>query len=384
MKTTQKPLPHLSPAGLPGKRTCPTPMTKSVGGYGPMAARAPARHGGRHAGPPSRPRRFIRIWLVLLAAALASLTVAYISIMQPSPPISAGDSKAACIYAKLGAPLREVERETGLTYSCIETFSTSAPEWSDWTSPWLIHSGSEYRSWLAEDPIRRQIILTQDLIPASEARNPSWTAQCASGEYNPQAMRLAANLVRAGFGHSVIRLGIEMNGTWKIDKLGTTVSQWHQWGRCFAQEVQAMRQVSGSHFLFDWDVNANYRNIPLADFYPGDAYVDIIGIDAYDASGISLPPVGAPGRWAVLLNEPEGLRAITEFAVAHRKPISIPEWGTVTTQGDDAGYVTGMGSFIAQHNVAFQSWFNANDDNIFPLSSKQAPRSLQAYRKAFG
>jgi hypothetical protein len=359
-------------------------LTQGLARLLPMVAKVPLMHGGRHSAPMSRRGRAMRIWPALILVVLAPLVFFYVRAMQPSPPIQATDSKATCIYAQLGAPLREAETATGITYNCIETFSTSDPEWSDWTIPWLIRSGSEYRAWLAEDPVRHQIILTQNLIPTSVAQNPGWTAQCAAGAYNPQARKLAENLVRAGFGHSVIRLGIEMNGTWKIDKLGTTVTQWHQWGQCFAQEVQAMRQVSGSHLLFDWNVNANYRNIPLADFYPGDAYVDIIGIDAYDASGIRLPPVGDHGRWAALANEPEGLEAIAAFAAAHKKPLSIPEWGTVSTQGDDANYVTNMGNFIAKHNVAFQSWFNANDDDIFPLSHRRAPHSLDAYIKAFG
>ena len=50
-----------------------------------------------------------------------------------------------------------------------------------------------------------------------------------------------------------------------------------------------MRGVPASHLLFDWNVNANYRNIPLADFYPGDSYVDIIGIDAYDEAAYFFP-----------------------------------------------------------------------------------------------
>jgi hypothetical protein len=341
-------------------------------------------YSGRHSAHTSRRGRSVRILPALIVVILVPLVFLYVRAMRPSAPIRAGDSKATCIYARLGAPLLEAERATGVTYNCIETFSTSDPQWSDWTSPWLIRSGSVYRAWLAEDPVGHQIILTQNLIPTSAAQNPGWTAQCAAGAYNPQARQLAENLVRTGFGRSVIRLGIEMNGTWKIDKLGTTVTQWRQWGQCFAQEVRAMRQVSGGHFLFDWNVNANYRNIPLSDFYPGNAYVDIIGIDAYDSSGIRLPSVGNHGRWAALENEPEGLKAIAAFAAAHKKPISIPEWGTVSTQGDDASYVAGMGSFIARHNVAYQSWFNANDDDIFPLGHGRAPQSLEAYRKAFG
>jgi hypothetical protein len=43
-----------------------------------------------------------------------------------------------------------------------------------------------------------------------------------------------------------------------------------------------------------------------------------------------------------------------------------------------------MGAFVASHDVAFQSWFDAGDDGIPQLSWSQAPRSLAAYKKAFG
>ena len=148
--------------------------------------------------------------------------------------------------------------------------------------------------------------------------------------------------------------------------------------------MQAMRAVPGSHLLFDWNVNANYRDIPLADFYPGNAYVDLVGIDFYDTSGVTLPPVGNPSRWTALTREPDSLTEVAAFAAAHHKPLSFPEWATVASQGDDAAYVTSMGSFVDRHDVAFQSWFDAGDNGILQLSPGQAPRSLHAYIKAFG
>ena len=322
-----------------------------------------------------------------MIAVVIAMLIIFSNFGAPERPlglIQTGDSKTNCIYARVGAALQQVERATGITYSCIETFSTADPGWSDWVSPWLTHTGSAYKAWLAADPTVRQIVLTQNIIPDTAASDPNWTAECAAGKYNAYAGQLAKNLVNAGFGYSVIRLGVEMNGTWNVGSLGATVVEWLQWARCFAQEVQAMRAVPGSHLLFDWDINANYRNIPLADFYPGDAYVDIIGIDAYDNSGISLPRVSNPARWAALAREPDGLDAIAAFATAHGKPLSIPEWGTVTTQGDDGDYVIHIGAFVANNDVAFQSWFNAGDDDIFQLNPVKAPLSVAAYVKAFG
>jgi hypothetical protein len=177
--------------------------------------------------------------------------------------------------------------------------------------------------------------MTQNLVPTSAAKDADWTANCAAGDYNVYARELARNLVATGFGYAVLRLGAEMNGTWNVGSLGTTVKEWHQWGLCFAQEVETMRGIRGSHFLFDWDINANFRDISLAAFYPGNSYVDIIGIDAYDASSKPLPRVGSTARWAALTSEADGLDAIESFAVAHQKPLSIPEWATVAWQGAD-------------------------------------------------
>jgi hypothetical protein len=237
---------------------------------------------------------------------------------------------------------------------------------------------------LAADPTVHQVILTPNLIPTSVEQDPHWLTKCAAGYYNVHARLLARNLVNSGFSHSVIRLGAEMNGTWIVGGLGATVVQWHEWAECFAQEVTTMRSVPGSEFLFDWNINANYRNIPLTDFYPGNAYVDIIGIDLYDGSGVHLPRIGSTMRWRVLASEPDGLDAVESFAAAHHKPLSIPEWATVTSQGDDPDYVTSMGRFVASHDVSFQCWFDAGDDGIFPLARSRDPRSLAAYIQAFG
>ena len=331
-----------------------------------------------------RRRSLVTAVTAVIAAIAAASALGGCGSSPHSPPIQAGDTKVRCIYTKLGAPLRQAERATGLTYNCLETFSDADPTWAAWSKPWLTNPAYGYVSWLAANPAKRQLILTQNLIPDSLAGDPDWAARCAGGAYDSYATQLARNLVKAGFGSSVIRLGPEMNGTWNAGSLGSTPASWKEWAQCFAHEVRAMRAVPGSHLLFDWNVNANYRSIPLADFYPGNAYVDIIGIDFYDTSGEPLPAVGDPGRWEVLSRQPGSLTEVAAFAAAHHKPLSFPEWATVTSQGDDAAYVTSMGAFIDRHDVAFQSWFDAGDNGILQLSPDQAPRSLHAYVKAFG
>ena len=310
-------------------------------------------------------------------------TVPPVNSGRPSGLIQAGDSKTTCISDDPGAQLAQDLVYTGINYNCVETFTDADPTWADWVSPWITSPNEPYVAWVAADPTGHQVIDTQNLIPDSEESDPNWTAECAAGDFNTYATQFATNMVAGGLGYSVIRLGHEMNGTWYNDDLGTTVAEWQQWGQCFAQEVTAMRAAPGANFLFDWNVNANYRNIPLADFYPGNAYVDIIGVDAYDDTGVSIPAVGQPGRFQALASEAEGLYAVEAFAAAQGKPLSIPEWGTVSTQGDDPAYVTAMANFINSNDVAYQSWFNAGD-SIYQLNPAQAPLSLAAYVAAFG
>jgi len=297
----------------------------------------------------------------------------------------AGDSKTVCITGSPGPAFDQVEAVTGIAYNCIETFTDNDRTWAEWVNPWIAGpAGVAFQQWVAADPKGHQLIDTQNVIPDGQATDPNWTAACAAGDYNSYASEFATKMVAAGFGYSVIRLGHEMNGTWETDSLGTTTAQWRQWGQCFAQEVTAMRAVAGAHFLFDWSINEGYRDIPLADYYPGDAYVDIVGISFYDQSGYPLPPVGSPDRWLALTSEPMGLNVVYAFAAAHDKPIGFGEWGTVTTQGDDGNYVTHMGEFLASHDVAYQAWFDANDLHIYPLLTSMDPRSVAAYIKAIG
>jgi hypothetical protein len=275
----------------------------------------------------------------------------------------------------------------GIAYNCVVTYTTAAQTWSQWENPWIISGGPSYEpftAWEAADPTGRTVIDSQDLIPHSLANDSSWTAECAAGDFNSYATQFAENMVAAGLGNSVIRLAEEMNGDWYEDDLGSTQARWTQWDQCWDQEVTAMRAAPGEHLLFDWNLNANYRDFPLADIYPGDAYVDIIGIDFYDQTGLTIPAVGQVGRFAALAAEPDGLNEVEAFAVAHGKPLSIPEWGTVSTQGDDGAYVTAIGNFVATHDVAYQSWFNAGVDNILTLDPSKAPLSVAAYKGAFG
>jgi len=269
----------------------------------------------------------------------------------PGATITAGDSKAHCIT--LGFPdgvlsqsmITAVGDLTGVTYNCLSVFGDPTSTWGAWETPWMFSTPSDgWNAWLAESPTH-QVVVGMDLIPQSVSDNNdplTWEQPCASGNYDQYATALAKNLVSYGAGNIVIRLGVEANGNWEDDYVGSTAPEMNAWATCYDNEVAAMRAVSGAHFLFVWNPNVCSFDLPLSEWYPGNSY-----------------------------------------AVANGKPLSFPEWGLLTGMPDDPTYVTDMGQMFNDENFSFESYFDNRTDGVAPLGSA-IPNATIAYVLAFG
>ena len=178
--------------------------------------------------------------------------------------------------------------------------------------------------------------------------------------------KLGQSLVNAGQSYAIVRVGWEWSTTfysWGVQN--TTPAQYVT---AFDDIVTTMRSVPGQHFLFDWcaAVGALPTNGAYTASYPGDQYVDYIGTDEYDN------PVTS---WADVLNMVTGLSYTANFAQAHDKFMSIPEWGL--DGYDDPTFINLMHGFIADPNnhVAYSSYFSydgAVDSVITQFPSSQA------------
>jgi Glycosyl hydrolase family 26 len=305
-------------------------------------------------------------------------------VLWPSPPLN---SKTVCAYVgDTTSALATFSKQVGQQVNCAVLFSYSNKGWAQWVSPWFTHrtsGGTDWSPWITADPSQRRIVITQEMVPAGVPAN--WRVLGAKGAYDGYARRLAANLVAAGMGNAVIRLGHEMNATTYPDSLGNDPGEYRDWADYWARIVRAMRSVPGAHFLFDWNVNAGYRDIPLNSYYPGNDVVDIIGADVYDV-GMPGDPKDQASRWASLSGEPGGLDQIVAFAKAHNKPLSIPEWGLVGASdggiGDDPAYVQGIVNQISDSPVVYQAYFDHPTGGVLPV--QDAPKSLLIWRQFFG
>jgi len=96
-------------------------------------------------------------------------------------------------------------------------------------------------------------------------------------------------------------------------------------------------------------------------YYPGDAYVDMVGDDLYDIRG--------KAEWDA---------ADALYRAHPGKPFAFPEWGLWGI--DDPSFVERMAAFARDHGrVVLLAYFNAKPGSIFDLASK--PGSLAAYRR---
>ena len=210
-------------------------------------------------------------------------------------------------------------------------------------------------------------------------------ADGAAGRLDAIFRNYAGVLVRYGYADSIIRIGWEFNGNWYPWQAQNDPQSWVTYWR---RIVTAMRQVPGAHFRFDWNAAATGGGLKAEQVYPGDEYVDIIGLDFYNESWD--PKVTSPEqRWDKQFNQANGLLWHRDFARAHNKPMSFPEWGTGKRPkgaggGDDPYFIRKMAEWIAANNVAYHDyWDYAAPDYNARLSDGHQPAAAAAFLQAF-
>ncbi|MFD0539617.1 glycosyl hydrolase [Actinomadura luteofluorescens] len=229
--------------------------------------------------------------------------------------------------------------------------------------------------WKAADQ-RRMLVVNVPMMAPNEAGIPvpvlaSLLRGGARGTFDHHYRTLARRLVSLGVGDAVIVLGWEMNGEVYAGRCAPDPSAWKAYWR---RIVGTMRGVRGARFRFDFAPSRGRDAIPWTECYPGDDVVDIMGSDSYDQ------PEGK--SFQDFVDEPYGLREQAEFATAHGKPLSFPEWG-LFRNSDNPAYVRGMHDWIMSHDVVYQSITDYCPHGVWSCGGGN-PRSSAAYRELFG
>jgi hypothetical protein len=290
----------------------------------------------------------------------------------------------------------------------INTVSTLLGQQVPWAMEFLdgtdwahtTQNGWPYPSW--EGTGYRMIwgipILPSTYSPSSDINDTTGSvyglSQGAAGDFNSYFVTVAQNMVNDGFANSIIRLGWEFNGGWFPWAANGGANYFIQY---WQNIVNSMRSVTGQHFLFEWNPTLGDQGAGnLANYYPGNNYVDIIGEDVYDLNWNNYP--GCEANWQNMLTETYGLNWFANFAAQQGKLMAFPEWGLgwgttavncgtlsntggQTGGGDDAYFVQQMVNYINTHNfIEATVW----DYGSSPLpNTTQYPNATAAFKSGF-
>ena len=210
--------------------------------------------------------------------------------------------------------------------------------------------------------------------------NGSTLAQAAAGAYDSHyllaAQRLASTAARDPDGKIIVRIGEEFNGDWM-----PWAAEGHEaeYIAAFRHIVDVFRSVS-DQFVFEWNVSQMYDGMDPATAYPGDDYVDIIGMDFYyDSRWFSPDPVVA---WDEMVSSRWGLQWHQDFAALHNKPTAYSEWGVDAPNAD--AFVRAAAQWFDDHNVLYQIYWNSDDAFAGTVSNNRYPGTGNAFINAFG
>jgi hypothetical protein len=218
-----------------------------------------------------------------------------------------------------------------------------------------------------EWPSHRKIALSQPL-----SSKEGWNlADAAGGRYDRVYAQCADSLKLVRDRLVSVRIGWEMNGGWMPwSEGGPGTNQKPEHYVAAFRRLARMIRAAIPGVPIDWCPNFDK---PSDAYYPGDEYVDIVGVDVY------LNKQYFPDRWSFVLQAPSGLNWLESFAQRHNKLISFPEWAT---NYDSGSFVSNMHDWMSQRPVIYQAYWN--DDSAFPGKLDHYPHAKEAYLKAWG
>ena len=298
-----------------------------------------------------------------------------IPLPPPNPPPPVQQENARPIFGVyVGNNVKDVgtyEKWLGRPTDAILAYTGDA-SWAD-------YEGSVGWAMGLWRPTDRRVVWSVAMIPKGTT-----LAEAAKGAYNDHWKSIATKLSAWHPDEKIIyiRTGWEFNGDWfhynAIHKEAAFIGAWRQF-------VTTFRSVS-LRFRFDWcPTGVSEMPMNAEDAYPGDDYVDIIGLDVYDQQRWCKikDPVR---RWnEVDLHGNHGLLWHQRFAQQHHKPMSYPEWGAGGADaGDDPYFIKQMHQWFIDNHVIYASYWDSNATYDGQLSGNQYPNAGDQYKELFG
>ncbi|WP_438448098.1 X2-like carbohydrate binding domain-containing protein [Gorillibacterium sp. sgz5001074] len=261
--------------------------------------------------------------------------------------------------------------------------------WDDFvqSEPWIINT-----NWSKMD---NKVLWSVSLIPKAtkpfiKDSNLDDAARGKYNEYYKQVAQTIYNFVQdKGYDEIHIRTAWEFNADWfpwgtvakpgenQLKKTQDFIGAWRQFYKSF-------KEVSPK-FRIEWCANVGDPRKYYPDLaYPGDDYVDIIGMDVYDETVWS-HVTDTIERFQFLLTRPYGLIWHREFAKAHHKPMAYSEWGVGGNSAGDSPYMVEMlYKWFKVNKVVQQTLWDSDVAYTGRLSGGQYPKAGAKYKELYG
>jgi hypothetical protein len=326
---------------------------------------------------------------------LQAQTEADALLTQLTAALSAGVSKDARISdlaAQLAAAQAEITRlsvppvvppvvpPTPTGPSLLSKLGVSVPEGAN------TNAVKRFESWLGK-PVSHVLYFTEagglpygDSFPGKGYHvSPKWS-QNLTFNYT-EVVNYCKALVANGHADANIRMLWEFNGSFMSYY---SKGREAQFVKVWQQNVSAARSVPGQKFTFTWCPIWGGPTDTVEAAYPGDTYVDYIGLDCYGQFWGDRTQ-----RTKVWTNDGVSLAWHRKFAAAHGKKRTFDEWGLTTrTDGggtnDDVEYMQLMLDEFKRDDVAWAIYFDYDaTDGRHRLEDNQFPDGGSLFKRTF-
>ncbi|MFD4474692.1 hypothetical protein ACFWPU_01045 [Streptomyces sp. NPDC058471] len=200
-------------------------------------------------------------------------------------------------------------------------------------------------------------------LPLLTSSNVGDFSGVVAGTYDSYFTIAGNALVASGHRDAIVMLGWEPNnagiGAWQA------TSNPSGYISAFQHVVTLLRGITGNAFKFSLSsaIGPAGSISAFLDYYPGDSYVDYIGMNIYDVKWMDATVTNAQ-RWNYIRTTGMGVDAHATFAASRGKPLVCHEWGLYASGdnyaggGDNPYFIQEMFAYFQRENVAFQSYFD--------------------------
>jgi hypothetical protein len=264
----------------------------------------------------------------------------------------------------------------GTTPSVSVQFIADQP---DSRGGWANYDGSAW--YVASSvPATTTVSVAVPLFPAISGTS---LGAAAAGTYNTHYVNAARQLLAYGHGDAFIRPGWEFQGNWYAWGYNypgqNKTSYCSSYTVAFQQVVKSFRSVSSS-FRFIWNPDLSDSSVMpnIGSCYPGDSWVDSIGLDVYDFNYFNISDPVQRFQHDVLQRE-FGLQWQLGVAQRHNKTLSYPEWG-VGAVGDNPYMVQQMAGWFTANNTQLQCYWNGSAASGYDGNLQDYPQEAAMYQ----